>query len=84
MKYQADGFRLVQTWWDTATRYQQIKRYTDRAGLADWVAVDDQPEGWGADDLGKLVHTNGETGLSDARVLALLADRLSALMELKP
>jgi len=84
MKFQADGFRLTQTWWDTATRYQQIKRYADRAGLADWVAVDDQPEGWGADDLSKLVQANSETGLSDSRVLALLAVRLSALMELKP
>lgn len=76
MAFQADGFRLAQTWWDTATRYQQIKRYADRAGLADWVAVDDQPEGWGADDRGKLVHTCGDTGLSDSGVLAVLAARL--------
>lgn len=76
MKYQTDGFRLAQTWWDTATRYQQIKRYADRAGLTDWLAVDDQPEGWGADDHDKLVHTCGDTGLSDAAVLALLAARL--------
>ena len=76
MAFQPDSFRLSQTWWDTATRYQQIKQYADRVGLADWVAVDDQPEGWGADDRGKLVHTNGDTGLSDSRVLAVLAARL--------
>lgn len=76
MKFQADGFRLAQTWWDAATRYEQIKRYANRAGLVDWVAVDDQPEGWGADDREKLVHTCGDTGLSDAAVLALLAVRL--------
>lgn len=63
-------------WWDAATRYQQIKRYSVRAGLSDWVAIDDQPEGWGADDLDKLVHTNSATGLSDPATLALLAARL--------
>ncbi len=36
----------------------------------------DKPEGWGADDRGKLVHTCGDTGLSDSRVLAVLAARL--------
>jgi hypothetical protein len=78
MAFHPDGFRVPTglTWWDTATRYQQIKRYADRAGLADWVALDDQPEGWGADDRDKLVHTCGDTGLSDPRVLSLLAARL--------
>jgi len=40
-----------------ARRYQQIKRYAGRAGLTDGIAIDDQPEGWGAYDLDKLVHT---------------------------
>lgn len=74
-----EGFRSLATWWDEANRYQQIKRYAGRAGLANWVAIDDQAEGWGADDLDKLVHTNGETGLSDPVVLALLAARLQGL-----
>jgi hypothetical protein len=69
-------FRSLSNWWDEATRYQQIKRYARRAGLADWVAIDDQPEGWGADDLDKLVHTHSDTGLSDPSVRALLAARL--------
>ncbi len=76
MKFQADGFLLARTWWDQATRYQQIRRYVDRARLVDWLAIDDQPEGWNADDREKLVHANGDTGLSDPRVLALLAARL--------
>ena len=45
----------------------------------EWVAIDDQPEGWGADDLDKLVHTQSETGLSDPDALALLAARLEVL-----
>lgn len=33
--------RAYPTWWDTATRYEQIKRYVERAGLDHWVAVDE-------------------------------------------
>ncbi len=72
-----DGLRSVATWWDGATRYEQIKRYASRAGRSDWLAIDDQPEGWAAEDLEKLVHTDGQRGLSDPRALALLAERLS-------
>lgn len=77
MSFKREGFRTFATWWDEATRYQQIKRYAGRAGLVNWVAVDDQPEGWGEEDLGKLVQTCSDTGLSDSRVLALLAARLT-------
>lgn len=52
------------TWWDAATRYQQIRRYVDRAGITDWIAVDDQPEGWADADRDKLVATDSNLGLS--------------------
>ncbi len=65
-----------ETWWDTATRYQQIRRYVDRAGLTQWVAVDDQPEGWADADRARLVQTDPENGLSDPAVLARLSDLL--------
>lgn len=52
------------TWWDTSTRYQQIRRYADRAGLAQWIAVDDHPEGWADADRDKLVVTESNLGLS--------------------
>ena len=84
MSFKREGFRSLATWWDEATRYQQIKRYAGRAGLTDWVAIDDQPEGWGADDLGNLVHTHSETGLSDSVVLALQAARLEVLGKARP
>ena len=79
MSFKREGFRSLATWWDEAPRYQQIKRYAGRAGLTDWVAIDDQPEGWVADDRDKLVHTHSATGLSDPVVLALLAARLEIL-----
>ncbi|MDD3326566.1 MAG: HAD domain-containing protein [Zoogloea sp.] len=63
------------TWWDTSPRYQQIRRYADRAGLTDWIAVDDYPEGWADADRDKLVTTDSSRGLSapSARVRLSLA-----------
>jgi hypothetical protein len=84
MSFKREGFPSLATSWDEATRYQQIKRYASRAGLADWVAIDDQPDGWGAGDLDKLVHTNGETGLSDPVMLALLTERLEGFRGSEP
>ena len=64
-------------WWDQATRYQQIRRYVDRARLSDWVAVDDDHEGWADADSERLVNTDPNLGLGDpaamARLLALTA-----------
>lgn len=65
-----------ETWWDTATRYQQIKRYADRAGLKCWGAVDDNPEGWNDADCAHLVRTQADTGLSDPAALSCLAELL--------
>lgn len=77
MSLKRDGFRSLPTWWDEATRYQQIKRYVGRAGLIEWIAIDDQPEGWATDDLDKLVHTHSDTGLSDPQMLERLASLLT-------
>lgn len=69
--------RIHTTWWDEVTRYDQIKRYVDRARLGDnWLAVDDKPEGWDDADLDNLVHVDGDTGLSDPAMQALLVARL--------
>lgn len=70
------GSRGRETWWDHATRYQQIRRYVNRARLVDWIAVDDNPEGWAEADQGRLIHTDSERGLSDPHALS----RLSALL----
>lgn len=66
-----------ETWWDTSTRYQQIRRYVDRAGLTQWVAVDDQPEGWADADRARLVQTQGEIDLSDPAVVSRLQSVLA-------
>ena len=79
MSYKRDGFRSLTTWWDEATRYEQIKRYVTRAGLTQWLVVDDQPDGWAEEDRDHLVQTHGETGLSDPAALALLVKGLQSL-----
>ena len=66
------------TWWDRATRYQQIRRYVDRVRLADWIAVDDNPEGWADADRDRLVLTSSDRGLDDAATMARLRELLTA------
>ena len=67
------------TWWDQATRYAQIARYVQRAGLLRWVAVEDQPEGWSRSDLDKLVRTHPQFGLSSAIASGQLAAQLARI-----
>lgn len=61
-----DEFRPLgrETWWDQATRYEQIKRWAKRASVQDWIAIDDQPEGWEKIDRDRLVLTDSSHGLS--------------------
>lgn len=72
-------FGRGETWWDHATRYQQIRRYVDRARLDNWIAVDDDAEGWAVDERERLVETDPALGLGDlatlARLRAALHDR---------
>ncbi|MFZ4538201.1 HAD domain-containing protein [Propionivibrio sp.] len=77
MNQNMEGFgQLRITWWDSATRYQQIRRYVDRAKLSDWVAIDDQPEGWADADGDHLIQTDGNLGLSEPGVFEKLEARL--------
>ena len=77
-RHQEAEHRLGSTWWDEVDRYQQIKRYVTRAELGnDWLAIDDQPGNWAARDLDKLVHVDGETGLSDTDAMNLLIGKIN-------
>ena len=66
------------TWWDRATRHQQIRRYVDRARLADWIAIDDNPEGWADADRDRLLLASPDSGLGDAATMAGLRELLTA------
>lgn len=74
-----EGHHLLSgpTWWDHATRYQQIKRYIDRAGLQDWIAIDDNDIGWADADQRYLIHTQGNTGISDRMILDAISSKLN-------
>ena len=72
------GFRMPVTWWDSATRYEQIIRYVRRARLKHWVAVDDNNEGWAEEDTERLILTDPHRGISDPGALSQLAQRLAA------
>ena len=77
-----DGISLGRaTWWDMATRYEQIKRHATRAGLADWVAIDDNPEGWADADRDKLIQTHSAAGISSPRILARLGEQLARISQ---
>lgn len=71
------GFKLPHTWWDSATRYEQIIRYVRRARLEHWVAIDDDNEGWAEKDTERLILTDPDLGISDPRALSQLAERLN-------
>ncbi|MGL4316120.1 MAG: HAD domain-containing protein [Pseudomonas sp.] len=57
---------LDQNWWDSASRYEQICRYVDRAHLRGWVSVDDDSERWPEEALSHLVRCDGQHGLAQS------------------
>ena len=73
------GFKLPVTWWDSVTRYEQIREYVRRARLEHWVAIDDNNEGWAEDDADRLILTDPSRGLSDPHALDRLREKLASI-----
>lgn len=69
----ADGFKKNSTWWDDVSRYEQIRRWADRADVPHWIAVDDQPSGWKVSEISRLIQTDSAAGLSDSTKIAALS-----------
>ncbi len=63
---------LQLSYWDDASRYQQVRRWVNVHRLRQWVAIDDDAQGWADVDSTRLVHTSAETGLSDPSAIARL------------
>lgn len=79
MKHDREEFnRPRTTWWDQATRYQQIMRYVNRAQLSHWVAIDDQVIGWEERNRDNLVQTHPNFGIGDKVVQQQIASFLAA------
>ncbi len=47
----------------------------------DWLALDDDAEGWPPESAGHFVKTHDHDGISDPRVLAIVKERLEALCQ---
>jgi hypothetical protein len=73
------GHRLPVSWWDQATRYQQIAGYVARAKLTHWVAIDDNCEGWPDELADRLIRTDPNRGISDPAALTKLHARLNSV-----
>lgn len=67
---------LPLSYWRDSSRYQQIRRYTDHMGIAEWLAIDDNAEDWGDADRHRLVQTDPALGLSDPDVIQRLREGL--------
>lgn len=63
-------------WWDQATRHDQIVRYIARSQVTDWIALDDDAQGWDSAHSHRLVLAQSLHGLSDPLTLARLKDLL--------
>ena len=64
------------TWWDSATRYQQIKGWARRANIDDWIAIGDDVNGWLPIDNHRLIATDPGVGISGVGVLERLHELL--------
>jgi hypothetical protein len=63
-------------WWDQATRHGQILKYAARSSVSNWLALDDDVEGWASGDRDKLRATTPERGISNMDTLIELRAKL--------
>lgn len=67
--------------YDMYSRYQQIRAAVTRAGLTNWIALDDDPfESWPNYDR-RLIRTDPNLGLSSVPIQEALRVKLRVLME---
>lgn len=62
--------------WAMLTRYEQIIRHVSRKNITNWLAVDNDNEGWPETQGHRLVHTDDLLGLGDAAAQQHLAAAL--------
>ena len=57
----------INEFWLHSTRFQQIARYIKRHNVEDWLALDDDDEGWPDDLRHRLVHSDKQGGIMAVR-----------------
>ena len=62
--------------WDGTSRYNQICRYAARAKLHQWVALDDDVQGWAEESAQHLISCTPALGLSSSQTQIELQYRL--------
>ena len=74
-----DGLQMP---WVLLNRYEQIARHVMKHNIKDWLAVDNDNEGWPSTLNHRLVHTNDDLGLGDLaaqqRLMLVLAQFFKA------
>jgi len=63
--------------WVGMTKYEQILSYVERHPYIDWIAIDDNDEGWPEDMRNHLVLSDEEYGLNVPSVIEDLRSKLS-------
>lgn len=66
-----------------APRGQQVWADVQRRKPRDWLALDDCPEGWPPESVGKFIRTHPEQGLGHPDVLFQFQHRLAAMYALE-
>nr|WP_276203657.1 HAD domain-containing protein [Dechloromonas denitrificans] len=71
-----DGWLHV---WHTFSRYEQVRHYVIRRSVQDWLALDNDDDGWPDDERHRLVKTDDMKGLAEEGKAEELRVRLVAL-----
>jgi hypothetical protein len=76
-----EGAHKVESWFASASRFEQIFRYVERAGIqpSKWVAIDDDVQAWNPGFQQCLICTDGLQGISDPKKQSELQARLEAI-----
>ncbi|WP_445147262.1 HAD domain-containing protein [Dyella sp. Tek66A03] len=74
-RFEADD-ELMYWWVHHASRYEQITRDVARRKPSEWIALDDDDEGWPAEARSHLIACNPLIGLGEPGVRLALEDRL--------
>ena len=82
MARQMDGFAVANPW-DASSRYQQIARYVERAKISNWLALDDDDEGWPDAERNRLVCTDPSRGLSNPQTISQLRSALEQRVRMR-
>lgn len=66
------------------TRYADIAACAARAGIEDWIALDDDAEGWPDEERNRLIHCDSCLGLATPGAIDALTEKLHETTRPRP